>query len=230
MLGIIRYERAKGKMQPEEINIGPLKVVVVALLAPESLPGWRVRRKVRWLARDLWRLGVRQLIVPENLPYSEELAGFYQINAMPFYRETADVLALACLKYQGKEPAMEKLVLAGSRLSLELMGAAERLYPRVRELSIQVPGEKSRYAGWLHRQYGVPVSRPDGAALTVAFAQVEQPWGMLLPLYEQGSLPAGLQLEVDGLELPKEWTPELLAALWERGAFRREQLRVAKWG
>jgi hypothetical protein len=110
------------------------------------------------------------------------------------------------------------------------MTAAERLCPQVRGVSIQVPGEGEGYAGWLHRRYGLPVTPPEGAAVTLAFGPGGEHWGMELPLYEGGSLPEGLELRLEGLELPKWCRAELLTALWEQGALPRETLCVTQYG
>jgi hypothetical protein len=130
---------------------------------------------------------------------------------------------------KGKEPAREKVALAGARLCPELAAAAERLCPQVRGLSIQTPGGEA-LAGWLHRRYGMPLWTPEGAAVTAAFSPVEKHWGVELPLYEGGKLPDGLRLETAGLDLPEQFAPELLCALWERGALSRESLYVTQWG
>jgi hypothetical protein len=228
MLGIVQWERSKGRRAPEQAVFGPLEAIVVTLSAPPGLPDWRLRRRVRRLAGTLSRLGVRRLIAPEDLPHPELLSGFDWVDPVPFYRGMADALALGCIMCKGKEPVRETVALTGPRLCPELMAAAERLCPQVRGVSIQVPGEGADYAGWLHRRYGLPVTPPEGAAVTAAFGPGGDRWGLELPLYEGGGLPEGMELWLEGLELPQWCAPELLTVLWERGALPRERLRFTQ--
>jgi hypothetical protein len=230
MLGIVQWERNKGKKAPERAVFGPLEGMVVTLSAPPGLPDWRLRRRVRRLGGTLRRLDVHRLIVPGDLPHPDLLSHFHRVDPVPFYRGMADVLALGYIACKGKEPVRETVALTGPRLCPELMAAAERLCPQVRGVSIQVPGEGEGYAGWLHRRYGLPVTPPEGAAVTVAFGPGGERWGQELPLYEGGGLPEGLELRLEGLELPQWCAPELLTVLWERGTLPRERLQVRQWG
>jgi hypothetical protein len=130
---------------------------------------------------------------------------------------------------KGKQPAREKIVLSAARLCPELTAAAERLCPQVRGLSIQVPWEGAEYANWLHRQYGMPVSPPEGAAVTAAFHPGGESWGVELKLYEGGGLPKEFRLWAEGLDLPAKYAPELMTAMWEQGTLPREAVRVTEW-
>ena len=150
------------------------------------------------------------------------------MDALPFYRAVADLLALGALETAGLRPEQASVALSGPRLCPELRAAAERLYPQVRGLVINVPGEGAAYAAWLHRRYGLPVCPPERADVTVAFGPGGVHRGVALDLYEEGRNLAGMTVTAPELALPGECEEQLLAALWEQGGLKREKLRV-KW-
>lgn len=226
MLGRIIYLRGEGPTGLEREEIGGLALVRARICEPEGLRPWRLRRRLRELRRQLARRGVRRLVLPEGFPYAEAFAGFGHVEALPLYRATADLLAMAALHREGTERRRAVVALSASRLCPELRSAAERLCPQVRGLAIDVPGDGARYSQWLHEQYGLPVSPAVRADVTVAFSPGGGCWGQVLELYGAQPDLAGLTLSAPALDLPEECAGQLLAALWEQGILAREDLVV----
>lgn len=226
MLGRIKYVRGPGKVELEPELVGELPLLCGVLRAEEGLSAWRVRRRLRKLRRLLERQDIRRLVVPEDFPYGEFFQDFGRVEPLPFYRAVLDLLALGCLELDGITPNRAVVALSAPRLSPELTAAAMRLCPQVRGLLIDVPGEGTQYAGWLHRRYGLPVSPQAGADVTVALAPGGGRWGRVVELTEERVDLGGLTLTAPELELPPECGQQLLAALWERGLLERGMLRL----
>lgn len=226
MLGRIEYVRGPGRVELEAERLAGLPLLRGVLREEEGLARWRLRRRVRKLRRMLERRGVRRLVVPEGFPYAAQLEDFGRVEPLPFYRSVLDVLALGGLRLDGIAPERAVVALSASRLCPELEAAARRLCPQVRGLLIDVPGEGQRFAAWLHRRYGLPVSPRAGADITVALSPGGGRWGRAVELSEERTELGGLALAAPGLELPPECEQQLLAALWERGLLERGALRV----
>jgi len=226
MLGRLEYVKGPGRVELEAERVGELPLLRGVLREEEGLSRWRLRRRVRKLRRMLARRGVRRLVVPEGFPYAEDFADFGRIEPLHFYRAVLDVLALGCLEAEGIAPERAVVALSAPRLCGELMAAAQRLCPQVRGLLIDVPGEGARYAGWLHRHYGLPVCPRAGADVTVALSPGGGRWGRVVELSEERVELGGLILAAPELELPPACEEQLLAALWETGLLERGALQV----
>lgn len=181
---------------------------------------------MRRAVRALYQTGVRQVIWPQNCPWSLQEAGFAEIEVEALYQAQADRLALGALAGLGIPPGEGRVALVGQRLTIPLQRTAQRLCPQVKGLLIQVPGAGEDYARWLHGQYGLPVApAAAGAEVTVAFSPGGPRWGRCLEVYGDCSLD-DLRLTAPGLDLPEEMEEALLAVLWERGEIRGEDLAV----
>lgn len=181
---------------------------------------------MRRAVRALYQTGVRQVIWPQNCPWSLQEAGFVGIEVEPLYQAQADQLALGALEGLGIPPGEGRVALVGQRLTIPLQRTAQRLCPLVRGLLIQVPGAGEDYARWLHGQYGLPVApAAAGAEVTVAFSPGGPRWGRCLEVYGDCRLD-GLRLTAPSLDLPEEMEEPLLAVLWERGEIWGEDLAV----
>ena len=125
---------------------------------------------MRRAVRALYQTGVRQVIWPQNCPWSLQEAGFVGIEVEALYQAQADQLALGALEGLGIPLGEGRIALVGQRLTIPLQRTAQRLCPQVKGLLIQVPGAGEDYARWLHGQYGLPVApAAAGAEVTVAF-------------------------------------------------------------
>lgn len=225
-VGRLIWREEKGRGSSDLHYYGTLPVLTVTVCAPPSMGMWRKRRRMRRAVRALNQAGVRQVIWPQNCPWSLQEAGFVGIEVEALYQAQADRLALGALEGLGIPSGEGRIALVGQRLTIPLQRTAQRLCPRVKGLLIQVPGAGEDYARWLHGQYGLPVApAAAGAEVTVAFSPGGPRWGRCLEVYGDCSLD-DLRLTAPGLDLPEEMEEALLAVLWERGEIRGEDLAV----
>ena len=227
MLGRVAWDSRPGRTELGLERLGGMTLARATVHVPPGLGRFRFRARLRRARRFFEQNGVRRLILPESGENSW-FSGFGRVDALPFYRAVADLLALGALETAGLRPEQASVALSGPRLCPELRAAAERLYPQVRGLVINVPGEGAAYAAWLHRRYGLPVCPPERADVTVAFGPGGVHRGVALDLYEEGRNLAGMTVTAPELALPGECEEQLLAALWEQGGLKREKLRV-RW-
>lgn len=229
-VGRLIWREEKGRGSQELAYYDALPLLTVWVCAPPNMGEWRKVRRLKKAVRALAQAGVRQVIWPDNCPWSAREAGFAPIWLEGLYQGMADGLAMAALERVGRTPEQGRVALVGPRLTVALQRTAQRLCPRVKGLLIQVPGQGEDYARWLHGQFGLPVCpMAAGADVTVAFAPQGPRWGQCLEVYQGGGLD-GLRLACPGLELPQDVEQQLLAVLWERGMVTRDQLVVAEDG
>ena len=225
-VGRLIWREEKGRGSSDLHDYGTLPVMTVTVCAPPAMALWRKRRRMRRAVRALHQAEVRQVIWPENCPWSLQEAGFVGIEVESLYQAQADRLALGALAGLGIPPGEGRVALVAQRLTIPLQRTAQRLCPRVKGLLIQVPGTGEDYARWLHGQYGLPVAPAGaGAEVTVAFSPGGPRWGRCLEVYGDCRLD-GLRLTAPGLDLPEDLEEPLLAVLWERGEIRGEDLAV----
>lgn len=229
-VGRLIWREEPGRGGQEWTYYGALPLLTVEVCAPPKMGEWRKVRRLKKAVQSLVRAGVRQVIWPDNGPWSAREAGFAPIWLEGLYQGVADGLAMTALEGMGRTPEQGRVALVGPRLTVALQRTAQRLCPRVKGLLIQVPGQGEHYARWLHGQFGLPVCpTAAGADVTVAFSPQGPRWGRCLEVYRGGGLD-GLRLTCPGLELPQEVDQQLLAVLWERGMVTRDQLVVAEDG
>lgn len=224
MIGVLELRRERGRFQLEESRLGPLAALRAVAYAPENLPFWRLRLRLRRAERALVQAGAGRVILSGDFPFRDQLALLRPVDPLPFWRACADVLALGALAAENAPPRRGRVALSAPRLCPELESAAERLCPQVRGLLIDAPGGAD-YARYLQAKFGLPVTPASaGADVTAAFGPKGGRWGRTVELYEGGSL-GGLVLRAEGLDLPPDCAAQALALLWERGQVRRDRLR-----
>ena len=229
MVGVLELRRERGRFRLEKAELGPLAALRAAVYAPEGLPLWRLRLRLRKAERALVRAGAGRVILAGGFPYGDRLSLLRPVDPLPFRRGCADVLALGALELEGVSPRRGRLALSAPRLCPELEGAAERLCPQVRGLLIDAPGGED-YARYLQAKFGLPVTPPAaGADVTVAFGPNGGRWGRCLELHGTADL-GGLTAAVEGVELPEDCWDQVLALLWEQGAVKPEKLIVRPKG
>ena len=178
------------------------------------------------MERLLRQEGVKRVIVKKSFPYPDRWKGWEWVDILPFYRSIADLLVLEHISCKGIQHNKSVVRLSASRLCPELRGAAERIAPLVRGISIDVPGEGARYAAWLHRQFGLPVRTAGEADVTVKFGPTDWTGGDVISLYEDALDLGGLCVSAQTSLLLEDDDPALLAALWECGSLDRKTLCV----
>ena len=225
MVGELVCQRGRGRGRPERVRLGPLEAVRWTVYAPEGLPEWRLERRLRRAERGLTAAHVGRVVLRAGFPYGDRLGRLRPVDPLPFWRETADLLALGALDACGVPYSRGRVALSAPRLCAGLEDAAERLCPLVRGLLIDAPGGED-YARYLQAKFGLPVTPPAaGAEVTVAFGPGGGRWGRRLELHGQADL-GGLTVTAEEVELPGDCRDQVLALLWERGELKRERLVV----
>ena len=226
MIGELVCLREKGRGRRERVRLGPLEAVRWTVYAPEGLSEWRLERRLHRAERELAADHVGRVVLRAGFPYGDRLRRLRPVDPLPFWRETADLLALGALDAEGVPYNRGRVALSAPRLCAELERAAERLCPLVRGLLIDAPGGED-YARYLQAKFGLPVTPPAaGADTTVAFGPEGGRWGRSLELYGQADL-GGLTVTAEGLELPEDCRDQVLALLWEQGKVKRDHLTVS---
>ena len=126
MVGRLVLAGEKGRFRLEEDRLGPLEVVRAVVYAPEGLPPWRLRWRLRRAERALVRAGAGRVVLDGGFPYGDRLALLRPVDPLPFFRGCADVLALGALEAEGVDRRRGRVALSAPRLCAELERAADR--------------------------------------------------------------------------------------------------------
>lgn len=223
MLGqLILTPRGRGK--PEAVNLYGLTV----LRAEVDRSGFWGERRLRRAGRALRRNGVLRVLAPEELlPRLGEL-GLRRVDPEPFVRAQSVPLALALLERQGLAPDRAAVALRGLRVDRDFLRTAEELCPRVRSLIIDAPRGGRELAQRLRWEYGVPIlpEGERGQAALVFQADCPRHEETALELFGPRPRLAGLTLSVPRLDARDREDLPLLAALWEGGRLRPEDIKI----
>ncbi len=226
MLGYCTMTDRRLRPAPERGMLGQLPVYRL-----EVTSGRWERRRLDQGVKLLRRAGVRRVLAPEDFPYWTRLKEHGLVPPEPWglLRRLAPQLALAWLDGHGMQPERAAVALRGARAA-DLTPAALALCPLVGTLVLSAPDGEA-LARRLRAEFGAaPVEdrRDGGAALALHFAP-DLPGGgeKTLSLYPGAPLPEGLVMSAQGLPGGAVCPPELLlAALWEAGRLRPEEVRV----
>lgn len=184
--------------------------------------------RLRRAGRRLLRNGAKRLLVPEDFTRWPLLEGLSPIATGPFLRAQSAELALAMLERQGLSPEGAAVALRGERVDWAMCQAAVALCGRVRRVIIDAPRGGAELAGWLRREFGMPIipaGELGGAA--VSFRAGEERAGEpTLHLY--GERPCLGELVVEGLDLAEadQKNLSLLAVLWENGRLNPQRVKI----
>lgn len=185
-------------------------------------------RRLRRAGRALRRKGVGRVLAPEELLPLLEALGLRRVNPAPFVRAQSATLALAALERQGQAPDRAVVALRGLRADRDFLRTAEALCPKVRGLVIDAPRGGRELARRLRREYGVPIlpERERGQAALIFQAGCPRREEVSLELFGPRPRLAGLTLTAPGLEEGDREDLSLLAALWEGGRLRPEDIKI----
>lgn len=224
MVGQIMFSPKGEKCSLRRVEIGGMPVLRVGLCRE----GMFARHKVRRAARVLAEAGVRRVLVPDGFADWELLSsyGLRPIDPLPFLRFHADRLVIAALKRQGREPEKSVVALRAAGTDRDVVRAADRLCPAVRELCISVPKGGDDLRRHLHWEYGAALG-PDrpGVNLGVRFDKATEGWGeSVLELFPGGRQDIRVSAPLSEEEIAGTQRLSLLAALWECGKVDPAQL------
>ena len=223
MLGqLVLTPRGRGK--PEVVRIYGLPV----LRAEVDNSGFWGERRLRWAGRALRRNGVLRVLTPEDLLPRLEALGLRRVDPEPFVRAQAAPLALAALERRGLAPDRAAVALRGARADRAFLRTAEELCPKVRSLIIDAPHGGQELARRLRLEYGVPIlpEGERGQAALVFQAGCSRRNETALELFGPRPRLAGLTLTVPRLKEDDREDLSLLAALWEGGRLRPEDIKI----
>ena len=182
-------------------------------------------RRLARAAKRLRRAGVRRLL--ESREGRGKLLGLPVVDALPLYRAVADRLILELLNRRGILPERATVVLRGECPDGELMTAAWRLCPRVRQVVIDTERGGEPAQRKLLQQFGVAVAATGIRQMAVTVRFSGQSMGEDLNLCE--AEPVDFLLDVPGLVLPDVLVrTSTLCALWQAGMLDLSQVQV-RW-
>ena len=202
-----------------------------------GLPVWRLELDTdRYFARHrtlrggrrLAGLGVRRVLLPENLDYRMQLEqiGLVPIEPTGLYTALVGPLTLAALTGRGEEPCRAGVILCATRADEQFVRAARFLCPQVKRLTLCVQRGGESLAVRLYREFGAAVELgEDGQGLRVCFEGTDNPEA--LDVRRPRLRMPGLVLAVPGMELPTDWPADcVLTALWQSGRIGTERMKV----
>ena len=209
MLGRICWEdRRKISLEEERL----LGLPLLTLVLPDREKGWE--RRLNKGVRMLRERRVTRVLTPAGF---DSWPVLYERGLRP-----VDTASLRCalvpawvrvsLAVKGVKPESAVLCLRGNRESPEMVRSALALCPMVRGLVIDVPGGTLPVR--LQKEFGLPVlpARSAQAHLTMTFDPSPNLTG---------------QFALQSVQFPKELEPlTLLAALWESGRVKTEDIQI----
>ena len=225
LIGQLKFT-SKGRGTAERGDLYGLPV----LLARTDPEGWLGERRLRRAGRGLRRGGVLRTLVPKGFDRWALLEeyGLRGIDPTDLVRGQSVPLALRALERRGVAPDRATVALRGLRADRDMARTAALLCRSVRLLVISAPQGGGALAEWLRREFGVPVLPPgERGALAVRF----HPQGggeeeAALDLYGPSPGLDGILLSAPALKQEDQTDLSLLAALWEGGQLRSEDLKI----
>lgn len=225
MVGQLRWlDRGRGR--PERGSLYGLPVLRVE--AP--LKGFWAERRLARAGRDLRRAGALRVLAPKGFDRWPLLVanGLAPVETDAFVQAQSAPLAIQALERRGVAPDRATVALRGVRAGREMARAAAELCPRVRHLVVSAPKGGRELSGWLWREFGIPVlpEEEQGQVALCFQAGCAPREETALTLYGPAPELAGLTLAAPDLAEGDRDDLPLLAALWQGGKLRREDIKI----
>lgn len=216
----------RGRGKTEECRLYGLPVLRVEA----DWSGLWGERRLRGAGKRLRMGGVFRVLTPPDFdrwPLLERF-GLRRVDPESFLRAQSAPLALTALERRGLAPDRAAVALRGLRADRDFLRTAEELCPKVRGLIIDAPRGGRELALRLRREYGVPILPPGetGQAALVFQAGCPRREEASLELFGPRPRLDGLTLTVPSLEERDRKDLSLLAALWEGGRLRPEDIKI----
>lgn len=244
MLGMILWkEHNRGK---RAVTIGERCVLHVRFACAEierstKTPAAILRRRVRGAVRRLEKLGVTEVVLPEEFAFSDVLEemGLRPVSTLPLRRMVAADWVRLALEDRGMTGTSLRIAVAAEELTGELVQVVTELSLRYRYVLLDLRRGGEELTQHLRREYGVSLllsptqEQVEGAEAAVLFAP-RQAWSGKNPVFlrlfdEQAPLPGLVLPPAMEDQLPSGLNRgELLAALRQAGTLRPGQMTVER--
>ncbi|MCI9121461.1 MAG: hypothetical protein HFG00_08055 [Oscillibacter sp.] len=195
------------------------------------------RRRVLAAGKKLHRRGVSQVVLPEDFPYTEQLApcGLRPVSTLSLRRALAADWVRSGLAEQGQPVAGARVAVAAAALTGEVVRTVTELCLRHRYVLLDLPYGGEELCRQLRREYGVSLllgpskEQLEGAEALVLFDRRQDlslgnPVALRLFDEEAELPPVPLSPSLEEALPPGVNRGQLLAALREAGAIRNEQI------
>lgn len=240
MVGLLTWKepRSGRKRRPvEERQI--LKTRFLWVEAARSAYPLVQRRRVLAAEKRLRKLGVSRVVLPEDFPPQAELPGLRPVSTLALRRSLASDWIRAGLEEKGLPVAGARVAIVAETLNGEVVRVVTELCLRHRYVLLDLPYGGEELCRQLRREYGVSLllgpskDQIEGAEALALFDARTDLTGknpVALRLYDETApLPAlSLPLETEEALPAGVDRGQLLAALREAGALRRDQISIGR--
>ncbi len=209
----------------------PGRLYGLSVLRAEADPaGFWGERRLRRAGKGLRRGGVLRVLVPGDFDLWPALAplGLRPVEVDAFVRNQSAALALELLERRDVPHDRAVVALRGARADRDMARTAAALCREVRGLVVDAPRGGEELAGWLRREFGIPVLPPgEGCHAALCFhPDCPRREGEALELYGPRPRLAGLALSAPRLAKEDRENLPLLSALWEGGKLGPEDIKI----
>lgn len=225
MVGQLMYCAGKrGRPAAEAIQLYGLPIMRISL-SPEEF--WAERR-LKQAGRIFSRRGIRRVLVPDGFEQWNILQryGIGPVETLPFLKAHAAELIIAAMEKRGIRKEKSSVALRGTEVEREMVLAAEKLCPVIKDVCISVYRGGRELRNRLRMEYGIAV-RPDSDCIDAAVrfhSETADGGGIILNLFSEKLDLNGISVTVNGIEANGIQELPLLAALWENGRIDSSQL------
>ena len=242
MVGLLIWKEQKsGKREKavtmEERRILQVRFLCAEILKTERTPETVMRRRIAAAGRRWKKLGISQVVLPEEFSYGQELGriGILPVSTLSLRQALAADWVRWLLAEMGTAPAGARVGVSADRLTGEVVRTVTELALRHRYVLLDLPYGGEELCRRLRREFGVSlllgpsVEQLEGAEVWVQFSPREgSPGSHVLRLYEEQSFLPVLTLPPTlEAQLPSGTNRgQLLSVLRESGAIPPGQIAV----
>lgn len=197
------------------------------------------RRRLLAAEKRLRKLGVNRIVLPADVPPGEQPAGLRPVSTLALRRSLASDWVRAALEERQLPSAGARVAVAASSLTGEVVRTVTELCLRHRYVLLDLPYGGEELCRQLRREYGVSLllgpskDQLEGAEALVLFDSRSDLSGgnpVALRLYDEAAPlpPLSLPPEMEAALPEGANRGQLLSALREAGALRREQISIGR--
>lgn len=242
MIGILLWKEPGVRQRP--VTLAERSILHMRFLCAEIVRGPRTAEaalgwRVSSAARRMRKLGVTRVVLPEDFASMAQLEkhGLRPVSTLSLRRRLAADWVRQALAERGVSPGGARVAVSAAQMTGELVRTVTELSLRHRYVLLDVPYGGEELCRRLRREYGVSLllgpdreqlEEADAMVLFKPGADLRRRNAVVLPLYDEAaplpplSLPPALEERLpEGAD-----RGQLLAALREAGALKREQIAL----